>query len=279
MNLKKLIFIGIPVVAMLLCVFVYIFCIKERPVKNDLGIYYKDAQWYSDDITKTFEGKNVSLEYLTEYRPGGIWNEFVRGNVFLKINTGMKYEISDLYDANSRYPIERFVRIDAEHVCVVYKMKIVDCPSPAYMYLIFEKEELKIPKFYGIKTEKYERWNLKEFYYFTQELMSKDYENITDGCSYRDVWEIDKTVAFDAEHLRKKGRNSNCFFTAYRVLSDGILVIKMEASKEETQMLFSHENKLDNFIVKQKTFYQYNSEKVPEEIEIVNRCPDLIKSE
>lgn len=111
-----------------------------------------------------------------------------------------------------------------------------------------------------------------ELYFVSQTLSSSDFETIHAGDSASAVYATDAAVSFDADYALAD--ESHYQFTAYRMLTDGIMVMKFEAPiPPEAQ----GRPALSDYTVSEKTFYPYQSESVPQEIAVMNGAPGMLR--
>ena len=142
-------------------------------------------------------------------------------------------------------------------------------------YVIFERTIACFTKEDGVdKTGTYERWSKTgELYFVTQSLSSANFDNVKIGDSASSVCAIDSAVSFDADYAGIDAAQMKYNFTSYRILSDGIMIIKFEGPMYQEN---SEKPLLSAYTVSEKAFYPYNSDEVPEEIATVIHSPNLL---
>lgn len=187
---------------------------------------------------------------------GRFKNEFYASSGFISLG-----------DLHKNFPVEHIIVLDESHVCAVYKQDLkahtfIDEERCAYIYVVLERSELESGR---------EQWyNTVEYYYVGEKLLSsKDFANVKIGDSAEKVSAIDHSVLYDRVPDNVGGAFTDKF-TSYRLLTDGIMVIKFDGETGE------HSFDLSGFTVSNVSFYPYGSTDAPEELTLIN-FPDIIK--
>lgn len=172
-------------------------------------------------------------------------------------------QLNTLQQFNEVFPVQLVKAIDQDNICVIYKLEKEDCGT-TLAYVLFKRHVEYFTKDDGVDVSgNYEMWKKTgELYFVSEEMTQNDFSTVNVGDSILSVIDIDGSVVFDAnlhsveilQHPLYVGK------TSYRLLSDGVMVIKFEAPVDpETNLV----PELSSFVVAEKTFYPYDGDSSP----------------
>lgn len=235
---------------------------KSWSERIDEYSYWNKVGTLKKDLTKH---PNASAEELTAYDNSKFRYAFGGRNVF--IQSASSQQSLESYNAN--FPIESIKSIDDDTVCVVYRLETED-QKTTLAYVVFQREIKYFTKKDGVdKAGKYEHWERKgEIYFVSEKLDESAFSDVSIGDSFFSVAEIDNGVYFDAEYDRGGLLTGRPYvINSYRVLSDGIMIIRFEASVEQET---DQTPELSEYTVAQKTFYSFGSDVFPADVSLTS---------
>ncbi|MBQ9785352.1 MAG: hypothetical protein IJW29_07610 [Clostridia bacterium] len=222
-----------------------------------------DTTTSSPPENNPFKAYDTPLSELTTYTVGD------RPNFHLSMRNMYGYTGYWQYNLeyyNTRYPIERIERVDNDHICVIYRLEKDDVS--AYVYMIFENDG------YTSDENIYQGWTFKtEYYYVSTPLSSSDFASISIGDCATKVSAIDPSLPFDMKNFVLDNSNSFHAFAAYKLLTDGLLIITLEAPLIDGKTASSA---LEDYSVRAMTFYPHNSTEIPNNVSVLG-YPDLLQ--
>lgn len=167
---------------------------------------------------------------------------------------------------NTRYPIERIERVGSDHICVIYRLEKDDMST--YIYMIFENDG------YTSEENIYQGWTFKtEYYYVSTPLSSSDFASVSVGDSATKVSAIDPSLPFDMKNIVLDNPNLSRAFAAYKLLTDGLLIMTLEVPRIEGEPSPSD---LAAYTVSDMKFYPHNSAEIPYNVSVLG-YPDLLQ--
>ena len=211
------------------------------------------GQLQAGAFTRSFgEQYNLDADELTAY-------DFMRFRTQHRYRNfvveGMSNQSYTLSQYNAAFPIESMILLDQNTVCAIYKLALED-GEQTIAYVVFKREVFET------NGERYERWSKNgELYFISEQLGYADYQNIEVGDSMASAIEIDSDISFDLWFYSLSSTTINTNVTAYRVLTDGILILEFEGERPSIVDPSS-------YTVTQKTFYPYSGKKAPEYVSL-----------
>lgn len=230
--------------------------IDEYSFWNKVGTLKKDLTRQS----------NASAEELTVYDNRMFSLVFAARNVIVD---GASSISNTLDGYNAYFPIESIKPIDDDTVCVVYRLEKED-QKTTLAYVVFQREIQYFTKKDRVdKAGRYENWKINgEIYFVSEKLDESAFSDVSIGDSFFSVAEIDNGVYFDAEYDRGGLLTGRPYvINSYRVLSDGIMIIRFEASVEQET---DQTPELSEYTVVEKTFYSFGSDVFPADISLTS---------
>ena len=225
--------------------------------------YWNKVGTLKKDLTKH---SNASAEELTVYDNRMFSLVFVARNVIIDGASSISNTL-DCY--NTYFPIESIKPIDDDTVCVVYQLEKED-QKTTFAYVVFQREMKYFTKKDGVdKAGRYENWKINgEIYFVSEKLDESTFSDVSIGDSFFSVAEIDNGVYFDAEYdCGDLTAPPPYVINSYRILSDGIMIIRFEALGEpETDQT----PELSEYTVAQKTFYPFGSDAFPADVSLTS---------
>ena len=190
------------------------------------------------------KNRNVPLDELELYDFNKFTSSTFRGTT-VTWSGGQFYELGGL---NYSHPVEHLIKLDSSTVCAVTRFELNGIE--AYQYMLFERRSLDAGD-----GEEFECWyRTGEFYFLSKCLSSSDFDKITEGSGAAEIAAIDGAVAYDltyGDYFDSRGGISD--FVSYRLLTDGVMVIKLQAVDYSL-----NQYDLNRYEVTEKTFYPYD---------------------
>lgn len=153
--------------------------------------------------------------------------------------------IFDIARLNAQHPIECIELLGDDDAYVVYKIQNAD--SQQYYTCMFLKRKIIFDtEVMGLS----EVWEpTPQLYTVSRHVSSSDFENIVPGSTIDDVAKTDPAARYDILES-----NDNTSHTSYRLLTDGVMVIKYDISCE------------DDYIVSSKEFFAFDDADAAKEL-------------
>ena len=181
-------------------------------------------------------------------------------------NLALSSQLHSLRNYNRSFPIESMILLDQDTLCVIYKLALED-GEQTIAYVVFKRAV------YEKNDDLCEWWHKNgELYFISEQLQYTDYQSIDVGDSMVSAIEIDPAIEFDMHYVTFPLSLDYKKVTAYRVLTDGILILefKDDGCTSSTDP--------SAFTVTQKTFYPYSGTESPEGVSLtLDQIASLIK--
>ena len=252
---------------------------KEAPKKSwgEKLSEIPDVWIKKNSLMKAFDQTyNKSEDELTSYDFSSFYLNYGGTRHFVTDSTSSDLKWLQIF--NDVFPVELIKKIDKNHICVVYKLSYDkdEKVENILTYVVFERQTKFLTQKDDVERAGfYECWKKTgEFYFLTNKLSSSDFDNIQVGDSVLSVCNIEPAVSSDYYYYCYSLDDTNIYFQSYRLLSDGIMVIKFKADRNTGTEYIPE---LSEYTVSSKTFYPYNSDDFPKEIKAVINASDILK--
>lgn len=166
---------------------------------------------------------------------------------------------------NSMFPVQRIEPLGNDHLCVIYSFETDDGLS-TYVYAIFDRTA------YTSAENPYKGWKYdSEYYFVSKKLSSADFSSISVGDSAAKVSAIDSSLMFEMRNYMMS--ETAHIIQAYKLLTDGLLIMTLEAPRIEGEAASSD---LGAYTVSDMKFYPHNSTDIPYNVSVLG-YPDLLQ--